>query len=376
VHSPENNGSDPVWLQYNAPTDSRLCNLSGVISGPISVSVFAGNLQLSAANTYSGNVTNSGGELYANYPENAGSSGPLGEGNMITFNGGTLGFSTNNTYDYSSRFSTAAGQAYSLDVPANQLVQFATGLTSSGGTLTKKGSGTLTLSAQCAYTGQTFVNGGTLIINSGNLASYTTVLAGTLGGTGTLSGPVTVNAGTTLAPGASIGSVGTLTINNALTNGGNLAIEVNKSLSPSNDFVVVSGVLTNTGTGTVTVSNLGPALAVGDKFTLFSKPMQNGAAMTVTGAGATWANHLAVDGSISVTAVSRPALKFTQTGSNNLQFSWDTSFGNYKLQAQTNSLGVGLGTNWADYPGGGTSPVTVPINATNGTVFFRLVSTP
>jgi len=69
-----------------------------------------------------------------------------------------------------------------------------------------------------------------------------------------------------------------------------------------------------------------------------------------------------------------PTLNFTLTGGDNLQFSWDTSFGNYKLQSQTNGLSVGLTTNWVDYPGGGTSPVTVPIDAMNGTVFFRLVS--
>ncbi|MGA2748936.1 MAG: hypothetical protein ABSG59_09190 [Verrucomicrobiota bacterium] len=45
----------------------------------------------------------------------------------------------------------------------------------------------------------------------------------------------------------------------------------------------------------------------------------------------------------------------------------------FKLQAQTNSISVGISTNWADYPGGGTSPVTVAIDGTTETVFFRLV---
>lgn len=36
-------------------------------------------------------------------------------------------------------------------------------------------------------------------------------------------------------------------------------------------------------------------------------------------------------------------------------------------------INVGISTNWSDYPGG-TSGVTVLIGATNGTVFFRLVS--
>jgi hypothetical protein len=70
-----------------------------------------------------------------------------------------------------------------------------------------------------------------------------------------------------------------------------------------------------------------------------------------------------------------PMLIFTQTG-NSLQFSWNTTFGAFRLQAQTNDLSVGLSQDWFDYPGGGTSPVIVPLGATNGAVFFRLISTP
>jgi fibronectin-binding autotransporter adhesin len=189
----------------------------------------------------------------------------------------------------------------------------------------------------------------------------------TLGGTGAISG--SVSNGGTLAPGSSIG---TLTIGTDLTIAGNLAIEVNKSLAQSNDLVVVTGVLTNAGTGSVTVNNLGPALAVGNKFTLFNKPLQNGGALTVTGGGVTWANNLAVDGSISVASTGAPTLNYTNTGTS-LQFSWT---GNFKLQAQTNTVNVGLGSNWADYPGGGGNSVIVPIDATKGAVFFRLISTP
>jgi len=65
-----------------------------------------------------------------------------------------------------------------------------------------------------------------------------------------------------------------------------------------------------------------------------------------------------------------PTLNFTKVG-NSLQFTWAGSF---KLQAQTNALNVGLKTVWADYPGGGVSGVTAPIDLSNGTVFFRLVS--
>ena len=85
--------------------------------------------------------------------------------------------------------------------------------------------------------------------------------------------------------------------------------------------------------------------------------------------GVKWSNNLAVDGTISVASVA-PTLNFVNNGTS-LQFSWT---GNFKLQSQTNALSVGLRTNWFDYPGGGSSPVTVPINPANPAVFFRLIS--
>jgi hypothetical protein len=130
-----------------------------------------------------------------------------------------------------------------------------------------------------------------------------TVASGaTLGGNGSVGGPVTVQPGGTIAAGASIG---TLTINNNVTLSGNVVAEVNTAVSPSNDLVVVTGVLTNSGTGTVTLSNLGPALVAGNSFTLFSKPLANGGAMSVTttpalASGLVLSNRLSLDGSVLV----------------------------------------------------------------------------
>ncbi len=328
--------------------------------------------------TFSGNITGPGG---------TGSGGAIGNAGSVVQNGfGTVTLTGTNTYLGGTTINAGAlqvgaggtsGSIGSGPVTDNSVLVFnrsdnvtLTNVISGGGSLVKLGSGTLTLNATNTYFGTTTVSNGTLVINADNAAVSTIVYAGTLGGTGTFVGPVTLEAGTTLAPGA---SVGTMTINSDLSIGGNLAIEVNKSLSPSNDLVVVSGVLTNTGTGTLAVANLGPALAAGNKFTLFSQPVLNGAALTVKGSGAIWTNNLAVDGSISVIGfVAAPTLNFTQTG-NSLQFSWT---GDFKLQAQTNSLNVGISNNWANYPGGSPSPVTVPIDATKGTVFFRLVPTP
>jgi hypothetical protein len=115
----------------------------------------------------------------------------------------------------------------------------------------------------------------------------------------------------------------------------------------------------------------------GDKFTIFSQPLPNGASITVTGGRATWVNNLATDGSISVATVitTQPVLNFVNNRTN-LVFSWSDSFNSFKLQAQTNSINIGISNYWADYPGGSANPITVPIVKTNATVFYRIISIP
>ena len=44
----------------------------------------------------------------------------------------------------------------------------------------------------------------------------------------------------------------------------------------------------------------------------------------------------------------------------------------FHLQVQTNAISGGLKSNWSNYPGGGSSPVTIPVDKLSGSVFFRL----
>jgi hypothetical protein len=207
------------------------------------------------------------------------------------------------------------------------------------------------------------------------VGSVTVNSGGTLGGTGSIASPVTVNSGGILAAGASIG---TLTINSNLTLSGVVAVEVNTSASPSNDLIVATGVISNAATASVIVSNLGPALAIGQKFQIFSGPVISGTAMTVSGGGVNWTNNLETDGSISVLSVISSVNTNTFTigttvSGGNLNLSWPPDRLGWKVQIQTKSLSTGLGNVWTTLPA--TAAVTnysVPLNPANPSVFIRM----
>jgi hypothetical protein len=60
-----------------------------------------------------------------------------------------------------------------------------------------------------------------------------------------------------------------------------------------------------------------------------------------------------------------------QINGNQLDISWPVAGGT--LQTQTNSLSVGIRTNWVNIPGSTqTNHVVVPIDPANGSVFYRL----
>ena len=121
-----------------------------------------GILALTGVNTYSGSTSINGGTVNAGIAQNGTASGPFGATGTISFGGGTLQYSAANQYDYSARFSTVGNQLWSIDTNG-QNVTFATALQGAGSSLTKVGSGMLTLSGNNSYTGGTTVVGGTLV---------------------------------------------------------------------------------------------------------------------------------------------------------------------------------------------------------------------
>jgi fibronectin-binding autotransporter adhesin len=221
-----------------------------------------------------------------------------------------------------------------------------------GGFITHNGSGTTTLTGdESAFVGAINVTNGTLRLNVASAASAATVAGGALGGSGSIGGNVDVLAGGALAPG---NGVGTFTVQGSLNLGGNLQIDVNRSLAQSNDLIVVSGSLNSTSTGTVVVNNLGPALAVGNSFKLFSQPLLGGETLTVSGAGAVWTNRLATDGTIQVlsTSVPQPRIVTTTVVANQIIFSGTNGAanGSYQVLSSTN-IATPL-ANWASVASG------------------------
>jgi autotransporter-associated beta strand protein len=231
--------------------------------------------------------------------------------------------------------------------------------------LTKTGAGVLYLDAANEYVGDT------------------TNSAGLLAGSGSVAGRLLVQSGATLGAGDAGILPGTFTINSDLLLGGNgwFRLSKNSTQSPSNDLVEVVGSLLNTGSGAITVTNVGPALVIGDTFTLFSEAVSNGAALTVSGGGMNWTNRLALDGSIQALSVFNPTANYSTNltysfSGGTLTIGWPATHLGWILQSQTNALTTGLATAsnaWTDVAGTGSGTNSlITDNRTNPAVFFRL----
>jgi autotransporter-associated beta strand protein len=256
----------------------------------------AGTWVFTNSNTYDGGTNINGGTL------EIGHANALGTTGTIAFGGGTLKYGTGITTDLSSRFSTAASQAYKINTNGND-VTVAVALDSSGGSLTKEGAGKLTLTTGGSYNGATNVNEGTLVVNGNISTSLVTVAsAGTLSGTGTV-GSTTVNG--TFAPGNSIGTLnvsGTL----SLANIANFEIDPNSGIgfNRSSDLASVSGTVTYDGILNVTHSGSASDFTYGMVFNLFDGSSFLGSFDTLNLPSLTgdlsWQNNLLTTGTLMV----------------------------------------------------------------------------
>ncbi|MES2129693.1 MAG: autotransporter-associated beta strand repeat-containing protein [Pseudomonadota bacterium] len=191
----------------------------------------AGELLLSGDNSYSGGTILSAGNLRLF------SAGAIGTTGTISFNGGTLKFSSFNTTDYSARFSTVAGQKYAFDTNGNT-VSLANNLSAPNSTLSKSGLGSLVLATNVNFGGAVTINAGSLEVSSGTFGGAISG-AGTLTKTG--SGNLTLNGDTSALTGAIALNAGTLSFGGASNHGMPGAISG-------------AGSVVKTGAGTMTLS--------------------------------------------------------------------------------------------------------------------------
>jgi hypothetical protein len=107
--------------------------------------------------------------------------------------------------------------------------------------------------------------------------------------------------------------------------------------------------------------------------------------VTANAAGTTMIAATTVDGgyvalatfTVTNLVLAPPPLNWSQdsgSGSGEIVLSWPVEYLGWRLQAQTNSLSAGLGTNWVTMPGSDSlNSFTNSIDKANEAVFFRLI---
>jgi len=217
------------------------------------------------------------------------------------------------------------------------------------------------------------------IRNTSAAGSSVTVTNATLGGSGAINGSGTVQSNGVLSAGNN--GIGTLAINNTLTFLGGSTNKAEVTSTGSHDLV--TGLTSVAYNGTLFATNLSGTLTNGQTFPIFSAAAHTGNFTNIVGApgtGLVWAFN-PTNGVLSVAlGVNTNATNITYsldaTGTH-LALSWPADHLGWSLEAQTNSLTVGIlsgSTNW--YKIAGTASVTstnLAINPTNATVFFRMV---
>jgi fibronectin-binding autotransporter adhesin len=337
------------FIAFNRPDDFTFTNsiLSFATDGTNApdrgalVKIGPNVLTITGSNNFPGNTIVGKGTLMVG---NGGTTGNIGGGNIVLTNNGVIVFnrSDNVTLTRAVIDDTANGNGF--------------------GSFVQIGSGVVSLNVSNSFVGSTTVSNGTLVVASavgGDLSAYGGTLA--VGGLTTpaavfVGGILNVSAGTILFP-------------------------LNKSLVQSNSLITANAGFNFTG-GTLKLVNAGPALTVGDKFTLFSQPIGNGASVTIVSPGFTVANNLATDGSVMVTsivAVTAPTLGKPILSGTNIVITATNNAGNnsgtYTLLG-TNNLTAPIAT-WpvlktGSFDSNGNLAITNPIVGGTNSLFYIL----
>jgi fibronectin-binding autotransporter adhesin len=409
----------PINLQANA-------RIGGSINGGTIQSVISGPYQLEVWGTTNSYVlimgpTNGSPQAYNSTLITAGSiqaanSNAISRGPLTLDSGGDLRVNGNNI-TVSNLSSINSGQVLLIEGPRVRNMHATIGGTLTVGSddtstefdgtfsdgaaaafgLTKVGAGTLTLTAVNTNTGAVTVNGGTLAM-SGSFGKASQIIAnnsgvydvtgagGTLtlnngqtlrGNNGTVNGILVASAGSAVAPGF---PMGTLTVSGNGTISGIYRPNLNRTNTPSNcsQFTSFGGSITFSG-ATLSVTNVGPKLQVGDFFQLFSGVTAgfSSAALQTNdvpnSANYTWNNTVATDGKITVASVvNRVPILQTALTASAIIYGQTLSSSPLSGGSVTNSAGAAVAGAFAF-----TTPTNIPSNVgvTNVSVTFTPTDT-
>jgi len=245
-----------------------------------------GVLALSAANTYSGGTTATGGLINFSAANNFGTG-------TVTLNGGGLQWASGTATDISGRLTAIGSAGATFDTNGNT-VTFASALSGTGGvTLADSNAtpGMLTLSGANSYTGGTTINAGTLTLAPGASLSASGALA-INGGTFNMNGSSQMVGALAGTGGAIALGSGTLTINQSANTSYAGTLSGSGSLIKAGSGTLILDSV-NTYTGGTTVS--GGALEIGD----INNPGASVAGDVTVASGGTLAGHGTVEGDVA-----------------------------------------------------------------------------
>jgi fibronectin-binding autotransporter adhesin len=360
-----NQSTTPSWASLNNTINIPAGQFATIV-GP-QRGVMQGNITGAGTLNYqpayvrgaiSGNWTNFTGQIIWSGSANGGNLGITGAatngfGHLLCTNSGTGGVTIYNQVggtptipigemaDDGSTTSESSSSGGGNGLAANFAIGGLNTSTTFGGSIMdnvgiiKVGTGTLTLSSGAlSYTGPTAVSNGVLALTAsipassrfaiqapgvldvstlGTLTVGAGTAAQTVTGNGTLNGSLAVSALGIVSAGFN-NAIGTLTVANDVNLGGTNFMELNNTnaVGGTNDQIAAQ---TMTLGGTLTVTNIGARLHVGDTFQLLKTTgALSGSFSTVilptndaSGATYTWTDNTAVNGSITVASVTAPS---------------------------------------------------------------------
>jgi len=280
-------GANTLTIDGAGATTISSANMTGTAASMI-IKNGTGTLTLSGATTFTGAVQVNAGTLALGnalalqnsvLDTSAIITGNAANGLKTTATTLTLGGVAGNK-NFADVFTTTSGgytglTALTLNPGAGVTASYSADVGNGNGSMSliKTNAGTQILSGTQSYTGATAVNGGTLLVNGTHAAAgaYTIATNATLGGSGAITNVVTLNDGGILAPGATLGTAGTLSVSNLTFNSASVAtFDLATATTVGggvNDLVAVNGDLA--AGGTIQINVLSP-LSTSGSYRLFN----------------------------------------------------------------------------------------------------------